>query len=235
MTRFIEHIIEPKKLLLTWQDKLTRSRYIIAELINNGLTVDLRYLIDTPDYQSALAKGFEGYPAFPIINEKIFKDVLNVFLRRLPPRSRGDFGLYLESIRILPTAEISDFALLGYSGAKLPDDDFFIVHPFENETQSFEFLTLIQGLRHYPEAIDLVENKKISTDSEVYFVREPENIFDTQAIAIYFNNTKLGFVCRGLLSSFHTWLDTNRIESAFIERINGSPEHRKVHIFIKIR
>ena len=60
-----------------------------------------------------------------------------------PPRSRGDFGRFLGALRIKADAEISDFALLGYSGAKLPDDDFTVIHPFENASVPFEFMVVL--------------------------------------------------------------------------------------------
>jgi hypothetical protein len=203
-------------------------------LVDNNGSVDLKYLIDTTDYKNAVADGFKGYPAYPIENGQLFKNVLGIFMRRLPPRSRKDFHIFLDSIRIKSDTAISDFALLGYSGGKLPDDDFFFIHPFEDADDKFELLTMIQGLRRYPSAVKLIEDNLLTTDSDVKFIREPENKFDPQAIAIYFENTKLGYIGRGLLSSFHSWLGDNRIKVAFIERINGSIDHRKVYIFVKV-
>ncbi len=232
--RYIEHIIEPRRLLLCWQSGSNRIRHIVAELLLNEKSVDLRYLIDTADYKNAIADGFKGYPAYPIENGQFFKNVLGIFMRRLPPRSRGDFHIFLDAIRIKSDASLSDFALLGYSGGKLPDDDFFFIHPFEDINEDFELLTIIQGLRHYPDAVKLIEDKVITLQSEVKLIPEPENTTDPQAIAIYFGNTKLGFIGRGLLSSFHSWLNDNRIKAAFIERINGSVDHRKIYIFVSV-
>lgn len=95
--RFIEHIIEPTKLLLAWQslDESHRARYIVAELNRNGDKIDLTYLTHTKDFQEATSKGFEGYPAFQDTN-KMHSNVLDAFMRRLPPRARGDFIQYLE-------------------------------------------------------------------------------------------------------------------------------------------
>jgi hypothetical protein len=232
--RYIEHIIEPKRLLLSWQSGVTRLRHIVAELISNDKSVDLRYLIDTADYKNAVSDGFKGYPAYPVENGQIFRNVLGIFMRRLPPRSRKDFHIFLDSIRIKPDTVISDFALLGYSGGKLPDDDFFFVHPFENIDENFELLTMIQGFRHQDDAVKMIENNVLTIQSEVKLRCEPDNKVDPQAIAIYVENTKLGYIGRGLLSSFHSWINDNRIKSAFIERINGSTDHRKVYIFVSV-
>jgi hypothetical protein len=220
--------------LLCWQSGSKRFRHIVAKLEDNNGSIDLRYLVDTIDYKNAVADGFKGYPAYPIENGHFFKNVLGIFMRRLPPRSRKDFHIFLDSIRIKADTVISDFALLGYSGGKLPDDDFFFIHPFEDNDNELELLTIIQGLRHYPDAVKLIEDKVLTTDSNVRFISESDNKVDAQAIAIYFENTKLGYIGRGLLSSFHSWIDDNRIKSAFIERINGSIDHRKVYIFVSV-
>lgn len=63
---FIEHIIEPKKLLLAWQspNENCRTRYIVAELNRVQDEISLTYLADTEDFRKAQKKGFESYPAF---------------------------------------------------------------------------------------------------------------------------------------------------------------------------
>src|SRR3990167_8972072 len=125
--RFIEHIIEPTKLLLAWQssDEKHRTRYIVAELTSTRDDVELVYLPETKDFIEAQKHGFKDYPAFQDIN-KTHHHVLDAFMRRLPPRKRGDFSQYLESLRLKPDTKMSDFALLGYSGAKLLSDGFSI-------------------------------------------------------------------------------------------------------------
>ncbi len=131
--RYIEHIVEPDRLLLSWQTSSERLRMLVAELIRNGNDADLVYLKESEDFLKVQSLEFEGYPGF-VIEKDIHKNVLTSFMKRLPPRSRGDFGRFLDALRIKTEAkdEISDFALLGYSGAKLPDDDFTVIHIFEN-------------------------------------------------------------------------------------------------------
>jgi len=115
---FIRHIVEPTQLLLAWQssNEEYRSRYIVAELNLIESEVNLRYLINTKDFRKAQTKGFEGYPAFQDFN-KIHHNVLDAFMRRLPPRIRGDFSQYMEGFMLKPDTKLTDFALLGYSGA----------------------------------------------------------------------------------------------------------------------
>ena len=110
------------------------------------------YLKESEDFSKAQSLEFEDYPGFAIEKE-IHKNVLTSFMKRLPPRSRGDFSRFLDALRIKSDAEVSDFALLGYSGAKLPDDDFTIIHPFENASPPFELMLFVQGYRYYKDQL----------------------------------------------------------------------------------
>lgn len=86
--QFIEHIVEPTKLLLAWQSSSEehRKRYIVAELNRIDNDVSLTYLVDTNDFKNAKNMGFESYPAFNDTT-KTYHNVLDAFMRRLPPRT----------------------------------------------------------------------------------------------------------------------------------------------------
>lgn len=227
---FINHVIEPIKLLLAWQssDETHRTRYIIGELNRAEDKVSLTYLTDTSDFRKAQEKGFESYPAFKDVN-KIHHDVLDAFLRRLPPRTRGDFSSYLESLRLMPDTELSDFALLGYSGAKLLSDGFSIIHPFNNVNFSCELLLEAAGFRHIQKNHD-----EIKINDTVSFEKEFNDTTQEEAIRITANGKHIGYINRGLLPTFFDWIKNNRISSSWIEKINGTPGKPTVHIFVKI-
>lgn len=130
MTQPLQHVVEPERLLLTWQppdDGTTiRTRRIVAELTysDNYESVTFTYLVDTPDFLAAKAAGFLGYPAFRLKTATHTQGVMSAFMRRLPPRKREDFGAYLTQHWLPNPFTLSDFALLGYTGAKLPSDGF---------------------------------------------------------------------------------------------------------------
>ncbi|HEX4044328.1 MAG TPA: hypothetical protein VHZ76_01510 [Gammaproteobacteria bacterium] len=54
----------------------------------------------------------------------------------------------LEGLRLQADVQISDFALLGYSGAKLLSDGFSIIHPFAHANGPCELLLEAAGYRH---------------------------------------------------------------------------------------
>jgi len=229
---FINNIIEPKKLLLAWQslDEEYRTRYIVAELNSTKGMVTLNYLVNTKDFLAAQQRGFESYPAFQDIN-KIYSNVLDTFIRRLPPRSRGDFPQYLEGIRVKPDAKISDFALLGYSGAKLLSDGFSLIHPFNDVTDKCELLLEIAGFRH----IEANQDTKIEVDMPVSFLIEEVNEFTKEnAIRVMVGGIMRGYVNRGMIPTFLTWMSSNRVINAWVEKINGTPGRPAAYVYVEI-
>lgn len=69
------------------------------------------------DFIEAEQNGFESYAAFK--DPKKHCNALGAFMRRVMSRKREDFPEYLAKFGLNPSMQFSDFALLGYSGAKL--------------------------------------------------------------------------------------------------------------------
>ncbi|GMQ79424.1 MAG: hypothetical protein BMS9Abin02_2012 [Anaerolineae bacterium] len=235
MKSIIQHIIEPQRLLLAWQapEGKQRTRFIVGELIRkvgDDRSVMLRYLQESIDFQKAKNLGFDGHPAFKKTDRDYSHGVVDAFMRRLPPRTRRDFRQYLEQFCISRDANISDFALLGYTGAKLPSDGFSIIHPFDNVDGPCEFLTEVAGFR-YMKDISLDD---VVIGETVTFEPEPTNKYDPRAISILLNERKIGYVNRGQLDAFHYWLKHNQLQ-AHVERKNGTESRPLVYVFIEIR
>lgn len=231
--KYIEHLIEPNRLLLSWQaqESKNRSRYVIGELVRDGEKVVLRYFEDTADYSNAVEHGFTGHPAFQIKKSSTFdSQVVEAFVRRLPPRNRSDFYRYLEIRGINPDSEFSDFALLGYTGAKLPDDGFELVHPFENISEPFELITEVAGFRHESE----IEKDSVNIGSTVDFVPEPDNSHDKRAVRIELDGKKLGYVDRGRVELFQYHLKADHLVRGEVVRKNGTESRPLIYIYVTI-
>ncbi|MEK7995575.1 MAG: hypothetical protein AAB403_17380 [Planctomycetota bacterium] len=121
---------------------------------------------------------------------------------------------------------------MGYSGARLPDDDFTVIHTFENAVPPFEFLLHVQGYRYYAEQLPF---DSIKLEQEATFQAEPEKDFDPKAIKIIVGGTHSGYVCRGLIESFHKWFEMGYKIDAGIERKNGTVEHPEIYLYVSIR
>jgi hypothetical protein len=203
----------------------------VAELIRSGDDANLVYLKDSEEFSKAQSLEFEGYPGFAI-EKDVHKNVLTSFMKRLPPSSRRDFGRFLDALRIKSDTEITDFALLGYSGAKLPDDDFTIIHPFENASPPFELLLPVRGYQHYKDQLPLAD---LSTDMQAGFEAEPDNPWDSEAIKIIINGVRVGYVSRGLTGSFHKWMQSSLAISAYVERINGTEQNPEIYLYVLVK
>ena len=231
MTRLIEHLVEPQRLLLFWQarESQKRSRYRVGQLVKQGGHVVLQYSVGT-EMARAKEVGFQGYPAFPLKQVEHRHQVMEAFTRRPPPRTRRDFSRYLELRAIPADADISEFALLGYSGAKLPDDGFELVHPFDEPPAAFEVLIEVAGFRHEAE----LEVSELQAGDEVQFVPEPNNPVDSSAIRMESKGCKLGYVPRGHLTMLNRMLLGGADLTGEVFRSNGTPARPLVYVLTQI-
>ena len=208
-----------------------RYRCIVGELHRQpDEEVHLRYLVGTPDFEKAQGHGFWGHPAFKVNRESHTRGVMQAFMLRLPPSSRKDYAAYLEGFCIPREADLSDFALLGYTGARLPSDGFGLVHPFDDVDGPCEFLTDVAGVRHCLEAD---EAQGLPLNALVRLQAEPKNLHDSGAVTVFCNGKKLGYIKRGLTDAFRRWVEREDV-TATIERLNGNLKRPMVLLFIRV-
>ena len=229
------HIIEPERLLLTWQPSdeqaKSRTRRVVAELLSDAEeNTVFRYLVNTPDFAAAKEAGFQGFPAFDVDTVEFTNSPIETFIRRLPPRNREDFADFLAQHRLPSPFDYSDMALLGYTGAKLPSDGFALVPVFKAEQVPCDYLMEVAGMRHVYKGN--VEGD-VAFGDLVSFESDQDNPVDQNALLVVCKNQKIGYVNRALLETFHSWLENRQIK-ATIERINGKPERRLVYIRINV-
>jgi hypothetical protein len=204
----------------------------------DGGEIELRYLLPGDEFEKLnsgkrfdelLALGYTGYPAFSMHQAVHRTGVKPALLRRLPPRQRSDFQDYAAQFRIPHPEQMSDFALLGRTEAKVPSDGFSIVDPLDPSVDRCDLLMEIAGYRHYMTAVPALE-----VGQTVRIVAEPDNEFDVNAVATLVSETKIGNINRLQAVSFLAWLQTHSVD-AVIERINGIAERPRVFLFVTIR
>jgi hypothetical protein len=236
MTTILQHIIEPGALLLTWQPSdesgAQRTRRVVGRLAVHDNQVTFCYLKGTEDFEKALEAGFRGYPAFRLEDksQSVFvQGVMESFLRRLPPRSREDFGDYLKLHRLPEPFVFSDLALLGYTGAKLPSDGFSLLPDFQIEDVPCDFITEIAGFRHYRSS-----TQGLSVGDSVSFDLAPKNEVDSDAISILHHGETIGYVNRAMRVVFRSWLESLAVD-ARIERLNGKLDRPLVYLYVSVK
>lgn len=237
--RLINNIIEPRRLLVVWQapDQISKqpigSRFIVGEILKHDDKTILKYF-DNEDIRLAKQLGFTGLTSYPYEPNKEFSgNLIDVLSRRLPPSVRADYEDYLRSFRIPPAAVgISTLALLGYTTGKLAGDGFTFVHTFDNAKPPFDFTFEIAGFRH--NGLLVFPDPTVLQDKEIQFQNDSTNIYDSDALAVEYNGTKLGYVPKGLNIILKKLLERYRGE-AFIEKINGSKERPNILVFVKVK
>ena len=230
----IEHIIEPDRLLLTWQGpdlQGDRTRRLVGEIVPGpGDRQTLRYLCDTDDFQEAVELGFSSYPAFPLTETEYQGDILAAFLRRVPPRSRKDSADFLRLHAVPDSAGMSDMALLAYTGARLPSDDFALLHPFADAPVPCELVTEVAGFRHYRESL----KSQPQVGQRIELAPDDGNQFDKAAVEVRLEGERIGYINRFYAPSFRIWLQSSELASV-VHHVNGPAFRPMVLIFVQVK
>lgn len=197
----VEFIFEPSRLFLVWhhtRDDTPKTRRIVGALERDGETVCFKYYKDSNDFKEAIKEGFSQFPAFDVKDSKNkFCDALDVFIRRLPPRSREDFKAYLSQYSLGSNFEGSDFALLAYTGARLSGDNFELCPDLSDLESPADLVIELSGVEYGDIPID-----RIQEGDELEFVPEPDNAHDSNAVIVKRHDQKVGYVNKAINCSF---------------------------------
>src|SRR6185312_9652459 len=239
MKAWIEHPVEPRQLMLAWQapegqkDRLRWAvglvesraadafRYFTAEEVsahNNGRTVD-----------QLKAAGFAGYPAFTYEPGRRFdSEILKTFMRRLPPANRGDFSKYQEYFSIRPGARLSGPMLLALTEARLPSDGFSLVDPLDAAAEVCDAAFEIAGFRYEAGSRDL------NVGDPLLLIPEPTNEYDPNAVAVFWNGSRIGYVNRLQAPTIAKWLESRKVSSDVLRK-NGRADAPRAYAKISVR
>ena len=229
----LRHLVEPLRLLMTWQPSdegaPVRTRRVVGEVVPDLVTgeVVFRYLKGTEDFKAAEYAGFKGFPAFRLEDAEIRHGVLESLMRRLPPRNREDFADYLQLHGLAAPFMLSDVALLGYTGARLPSDGFALVPEFPPDAHPCDYVMEVVGTRYVLQST----LSDLRPGDPVTIQPDPGNEVESDALAVLHHGRRIGYVNRALKGMFHRWMQTGRM-TATIERQNGKP-HRPL-VFVRV-
>jgi hypothetical protein len=240
MQHWIEHPSESGRLLLTWrapETVTTRMRWAVAEVWQTDGEFRFRHL--TGGEFEALNEGRSrqqlkeaGFIAFPPLPDEAQvyagEEVLQALMRRLPPASRPDFPKYLAHHHIKHPTTMTAVQLLGATGAELPNDRFGFVDPLEPSATHLDCLIELHGFRHY------AGNVNLNVEQELRLLPEPTNAYDPQAIRLTAGGACVGYVSRLQARSVLRYLEVRRV-TAFLARLNGSPDRPRAFAMLHVR
>lgn len=196
----IQNALEISTLFLTWQSNRDRNRRYFVGIVSKDKDnqVTFRYSIGSRDFEEAKSVGFVGYPAFKLSDEVYTNDVLNSFLKRLPPKSRRDFSKYLLQHNLPIDFKGSDFQLLSHTGIQLPSDGFDLVPDLSEASIPFDYVMEVAGTRHY---LSFDQVSEVELGVEVELRCDNQNEFDEHAVAFYLHGQLIGYVNRLLCAT----------------------------------
>lgn len=194
-------------LYLVWKSEQSGRQYIVGQLTKNG-QYEFNYCYEV---QLAMADGFLPLLCFPDLN-KVYKDerLFSIFASRLPDRKRKNINEILSKYGL---KEYDEYMLLKRSGARLPIDNLEFIDPILDGNEGEKRIFFVAGVRHYinchgnrcSDAID------ITRGDEVYFRREPDNIYDPNAVQILDANGRiLGYIPRYYSAGVSRLLEQNK-------------------------
>ena len=231
----LSHLLEPSRLLMTWQPSdegvPVRTRRIVGEVHSEKPSCDIvfSYLKGTTDFQAAEAAGFKGFPAFRLEDTETRHGVLESLMRRLPPRNREDFGDYLQFHGLPAPFKLSDLALLGHTGARLPSDGFALVPEFPVDAGPCDYVMEVAGTRHVLQG----SLSDLRAGDAVTIQPDPNNMVESDALAVLHDGQRIGYVNRALKGMFYRWLQSGRM-TATIERQNGKPNRPLIFVRVSV-
>lgn len=233
---YISNIIEPKQLWLMWQDNTPeRNRHKVGVL-----TPETFEYVQGDGLESAKNAGFSGYPAFPMDKDiKQFSNPLPTFISRCPPKDRRDYNLYLQAFGLdansADVQNMSDFALLGYTGAFLHGNPFVLVNDYADCQHEFDFILHVSRCKdNYFFKYDYDESAKERLIGKTISFVPDEHPKDPKAVKVFLDGDGLGYVQTGLTHSFRKWIKENRISQAKITKLNGDAENPNIYAYIKV-
>ena len=243
MEQWIEHLIEPVRLILSWQSPaaaVDRRRWAVGELSRREGKSEFRYFAGdeframnhgrTPS--NLRDDGFLGYAAFTWRADQpdqFTAGALEAFLRRVASPTRRDFPAYLQTFRMRPREGLSGFALLGLTGAALPSDGFSLVDPLDPDVPAQDVLLEVTGHHYHAHP-----SRRLTVGTRLNLVAEPDNAADSSAVQVHAAGAVVGYVNRLQSASVSRWL-VSRSVSAWVSRVNGSEERPKAYMMLQVR
>jgi hypothetical protein len=178
-----------KKIYISWRKKPGERRFLVALLQRtNGGNISFKYL---DDFETAKEQGLNNIIGFGRDAERLTSEQLSIIIRlRLVSKDKEDKN---ELLQFWEAGEVTDeFMLLALTQGKSPSDNFEFLGDYSRlETKKINFVTDLSGLSHNTLTPSIIKEGDILT-----YKQENTNTFDTNAIAIYKGNDKIGYIKR---------------------------------------
>lgn len=201
-----------------------RTRRPVAELFPRQQSYILNYLCN----QDSIELGFTGVTPFSVESRLHDYNVMEVLAKRLPNRKRGDFTDFLAKFRLPSDFSGSDFALLGYTGGRLPSDRLDFAPDFSHIATPIDLFLEVVGSRYYLRGEKILQFMKEGDPLRLEVQKNNEH--DENAVAVFFEDKQIGYINRGISAWLYVWLEKGRSVCAQVSRFNGTLDRPIVYL-----
>lgn len=178
-----------KKIYISWRKKPSDRRFLVALLqrTNSG-NMSFKYL---EDYEKAKKEGLTNIIGFGKDAEKLTSNELAIIISlRLVSKDKEDKEEFLEFWEAEKVND--DFLLLALTQGKSPSDNFEFLADYTRLNQKkINFVTDISGLSHLK-----IDASFVKEGDTLTYKLEKDNEIDSNAIAVYKEEVKLGYIKR---------------------------------------
>lgn len=172
---------------ISWRKKLGEKRYIIAKIRRNVNGISFGY---TKEFQEAKKDGLEHFLGFKDAETLTAKKIETLLSLRIMSKDRPDRPEFLQFWEAEYVVDIFD--MLAFTQGKSPSDNFeFLADFLTVKTNKLTFITDLAGLSYLK-----ISAGTVKIGDKLTYKKEIDNVFDKNAIAVFWGNVKLGYIKR---------------------------------------
>jgi hypothetical protein len=175
------------KIYLGWSRGVSNPFYTIG-ILEKEDTGKFVFKYDGNEVKEAQQEGFKPYLQFQDTNKTYNGNVLDIFAQRLINPERTDVQKFYDFWEIEPEHFNDKFYLLGHTQGLVPTDNFEFLADY-NPVRGLHFITDIAGLSAFQHSAD-----KLALNDELQIKLEGEIDDDNEAVAVYKNELKIGYI-----------------------------------------
>ena len=211
MDRWISHFSEPSRLLLAWRGTRSKRR-THALRCRQAIAQRKRChaaLSERARGRKAQEARVSGISSLQVRSARTSARRACGLSSPIAATSPAGFDAYKAQFRLKPDLGLTDFALLAYTGARLPSDGFSVVDKLEDVRAPSELVLEIVGHRHWVTKL----KSPLHIGEALDLLPEPENPVDKNAVVMKARGNVVGYVNRLQTAAFQKWLREGSVEA----------------------
>jgi hypothetical protein len=174
---------------LSWRSKRGERRYIVARLTRGG-EGGINFKYDEKEFGLARAKGLDFFPGFRTPEKLTPQQIQYLLALRVMQEGHASYTAFKDFWEIGDNLDV--FELLAFTQGKSPTDNFEFLALYKAD-KNLAFVTDIAGLTSIKLDKDIV---KVKVNDRLRVELEKNNPDDPDAVAVYKNDLKIGYIKR---------------------------------------